>query len=230
MIQMLEFKILSTSPGIRAEFSPSGHELLVYGRGKGTVDLELKWNDDVYKNGQAVGQLTVGDLVFKQKGDKGDKEKTLKVDAIGLASNEKNSGVLEQGTLVKSTVVKSKDFKNDTFDFSDEDIALKVKKYKKVKVLTEGTLKDGESRVIFADYLKSANDNDDMKLIAQDGMFTPTKKRIANKKQGIIDEGRGRSTFDLEYRFDLVDQSDYIKSIGDTKFTAILDEDGDRYW
>ena len=73
-----EFLIKSTSPGIKAEFSPSGHELIVHGRGKGTVDLELKWSDDVYRNGQAVGQLTVGDLVFNQRGDKGDKEKTLK--------------------------------------------------------------------------------------------------------------------------------------------------------
>ena len=220
-------KIKSTSPGIRAEFSPSGNELLVYGKGEGTVDLKFKWRDFISDSGLSVNKLTIGDVVFEQKGYTGEKEKTLKLNAIGLASNEKNSGVLEQGILVKKTVIKSKDFVNDDFDFSDEDIALKVKKYKKVKVLDEGTLKDGESRVIFADYLKSANDNDDMKLIAQDGMFTPTKKYVANKKQGIIDEGRGRSTFDLEYRFDLVDQSDYIKSIGDTKFTAILDKDGD---
>ena len=220
-------KIESTSPGIRAEFSPSGQELLVYGRGKGTVDLKFEWNDKPSESGLSVDKLTVGDVVFEQKGRRGKKEKTLELNAIGLAKNEKNSGVLEQGTLVKRTVIKSKDFKNDTFDFSDEDIALKVKNYKKVKVLGEGKFKDGESRFIFADYLKSANDNDDMKLIAQDGMFTPTKKRIANKNQGIIDGVRGRSTYDLEYRFDLVDQSDYIKSIGDTKFTAILDKDGD---
>ena len=189
-----EFLIKSTSPGIKAEFSPSGRELIVHGRGNGTVDLELKWSDDVYKNGQAVGQLTVGDLVFKQRGKKGDKEKTLKVDAIGLAKNEKNSGILEQGTIVKNREGKVEDISNE----------------------------------IFADYYKSANDDDDIRVKAADGLFTPSNQRRLSKDSDKFvkkyGEGvRGRGTYDLTYRFELDDQSDYIKSVGDARFMSEYD-------
>jgi hypothetical protein len=52
----------------------------------------------------------------------------------------------------------------------------------------------GTSNKIFADYIKSGNDNDDIQIAAAVGTFTSSNKRKAKNS--------GRSTYDLVYRFD----------------------------
>ena len=221
-------KIKSTSPGIEAEFSSNGSELLVYGGSEGTVDLEFKWRDSKTDSGLSVNKLTIGDVVFDQNGYSGKKEKTLRVGAIGLSNKEKNSGILEQGTLVKRTVTKVKDLEIDGFDFSDDEIAFRFREYEKVKVLGEGK-KDDVSNVIFADYYGSANDDDDIKVKASDGLFTPSNRRKLSKDSDEFIEKygegvRGRNTYDLTYRFELDDQSDYVKSVGGARFISKYDD------
>jgi len=77
-----EFKILSTSPGVTAEFSGSNDnnlELIV--KGDGNVTLQLEWDDDpaTRHNGKAVGNLRVAGERFNQKGKNGDQKKTIKI-------------------------------------------------------------------------------------------------------------------------------------------------------
>ena len=75
-----EFKIVSTSPGVTAKFKGSDDsnlELVV--TGTGDVTLELDWDDDKSRNGKAVGRIQVAGEKFKQDGDKGNEEKTIKV-------------------------------------------------------------------------------------------------------------------------------------------------------
>ena len=67
-------------------------------------------------------------------------------------------------------------------------------------IVKQGTKKKeggkGTSNRIFADYLGSANDNDDMQIIVRDGgVFTATRRRI-RKGSNVR-----RSTFDLEFVF-----------------------------
>ena len=58
----------------------------------------------------------------------------------------------------------------------------------------------GSSNRVFADYLGSANDNDDMQIfVKKGGVFTSSNKRRMNRDG---EEGKGRNTFDLEYVFD----------------------------
>ena len=77
-----EFKILD-SPGVTAEFKGSNDnnlELVV--KGDGNVTLQLEWNDDPRRNGEAVGNIKVGGEVWKQrafKNKKGDVKKTIRV-------------------------------------------------------------------------------------------------------------------------------------------------------
>ena len=215
-----EFKILSSSPGIVAAFSPNGKELIVYGRGAGTIDLKLEWEDDPKKNGMAVGKLTVGDVTFRQKGREGKKVKTLKLDAIELASNEKNSGVLEQGTLAKRDLTKKKDRislddlpKKVTKNLDDNEKEILQKELE--ASLVEGREVGSQSRFIFADYLGSTNDDDDMIVVAQDGIFTLGDRSAIKQKS---ENKSSRSTYEIEYEFDLNDQSDYITTFDGAKY------------
>ena len=78
-----EFKILPGSPGVTAEFRGSNDdnlELVV--KGSGDLTLQLEWDDDPKKNGEAVGNIKVAGETWKQrafKDKKGDVKKTIKV-------------------------------------------------------------------------------------------------------------------------------------------------------
>jgi len=100
-------KIKSTSPGVSAKFSGDGSELIV--KGNGDVTLEFKWDDDPNSAGLAVGELKIGSgekvsATFRQIGQKGSEEKTIKVSGGGS-----NDLVPEQGTLKRGSFGKSKD-------------------------------------------------------------------------------------------------------------------------
>ena len=61
----------------------------------------------------------------------------------------------------------------------------------------------GSSNRVFADYLGSANDNDDMQVfVKKGGVFTSSNKRRINR-DGEEGSKKGRGTFDLEYVFDV---------------------------
>jgi hypothetical protein len=58
----------------------------------------------------------------------------------------------------------------------------------------------GSSNRIFADYIGSVNDNDDMQIfVKKGGIFTASNSR---RTPGRREGGKGRNTFDLEYVFD----------------------------
>ena len=81
---------MSTSPGVRAKFSPNGEELIV--RGNGDVTLRLKWSDDPKENGQAVGELKIAGKTFRQRGKSGEQVETIKVSAINYCSKLSKRG------------------------------------------------------------------------------------------------------------------------------------------
>ena len=119
-----EFKILSTSPGVTARFSGSNDgnlELVV--KGKGDVTLQLDWDDDPKRNGEAVGDIRVAGERWKQtafKDKKGDVKKTIKVGA------EDSKEVLGTGGFTvsrdnKSVKMRDGDGKDINSTFSIED-------------------------------------------------------------------------------------------------------------
>ena len=70
----------------------------------------------------------------------------------------------------------------------------------------ENGTKNKETRAssnrVFADYLGSANDNDDMQVfVKKGGVFTSSNRRRINR-DGEEGAKKGRGTFDLEYVFD----------------------------
>ena len=54
---------------------------------------------------------------------------------------------------------------------------------------------EGTGNKIFADFLESANDNDDIQIIADEGQFKSFNKRKVN-------DGKGRTTYDLTYFYE----------------------------
>jgi hypothetical protein len=109
-----EFKILPGSPGVTAEFKGSNDdnlELVV--RGSGDLTLQLKWDDDPKKNGEAVGNIKVAGEVWKQrafKDKKGDVTKTIKVSG---GKGILGSGVYkEKGEVTKTISVKGSSKQN----------------------------------------------------------------------------------------------------------------------
>ena len=78
-----EFEILPSS-GVTAEFSGTNDDdLKLIVKGNGNVTLRLKWDDDKSKNGKSVGNLKVAGEAFRQTGDEGEVEKTIKVGGDG---------------------------------------------------------------------------------------------------------------------------------------------------
>jgi|TARA_Y100000289_G_scaffold51915_1_gene53209 hypothetical protein len=61
------------------------------------------------------------------------------------------------------------------------------------------------SKIIFADYVGSANDNDDMQVRVNRGIFTPSNKKII---KGVGPQGnQKRGTFDLTFRVNVKSES-----------------------
>ena len=66
---------------------------------------------------------------------------------------------------------------------------------------------EGTGKVIFADYVDSRNDNDDIQLTAQRGKFKSSNKRKIKGREGARDDGgtRKKNTYDLTYRLSFRD-------------------------
>ena len=65
----------------------------------------------------------------------------------------------------------------------------------------------GKGNVIFADYVDSKNDNDDIQLSAQRGKFKSSNRTKIKGEEGARDDGgtRKKSTYDLTYRLNFRD-------------------------
>ena len=66
---------------------------------------------------------------------------------------------------------------------------------------------EGTGKVVFADYVDSRNDNDDMQLTAKRGKFKSSNKRKIEGREGAKDDGetRKKNTYDLTYRLNFRD-------------------------
>ena len=66
---------------------------------------------------------------------------------------------------------------------------------------------EGTGKVIFADYVDSRNDNDDIQITAQRGKFKSSNRRKIEGKEGAKDDGttRKKNTYDLTYRLNFRD-------------------------
>lgn len=92
------FKIVSTSPGLRAKFSDDASKLIVSGQSKGNVTLKLKWDDNPRTAGVAVKNIKIDGTQWTQSGGKGSTEKKIKVNAIKAPATQSS----EQKTPTKS--------------------------------------------------------------------------------------------------------------------------------
>mgnify|MGYP001254787504 CR=1 FL=1 len=167
-----EFKIVSTSPGVTAKFSDDATKLIVKGRSSGDVTLKLEWDDNPRTAGISVDSIKIGDTQWIQRGERGNVSRTIKLNRV--VNKKSNSGIVEQGTIKSSSFTKGG------------------------KGLERGS---NPGKVIFADYIGSANDNDDMQIRVNRGIFTPTNRR---KISGSGPQGKQtRNTFDLTFRVDV---------------------------
>ena len=85
-----------------------------------------------------------------------------------------------------------------------------------VEVRKSGTESQIPGQIIFADIIGSANDNDDMQIRCNKGIFTPSNKRKGVK--GTSGQGtQKRNTWDLTFRVDAAEEkiSKPITSIGE---------------
>lgn len=119
--------------------------------------------------------------------------------------NPKDSGVAVRSIKIGDQVWKQTGKKGD--DTKTLNITKKVPGSKD-SYIEQGCIENGtknketkaSSSRIFADYIGSANDNDDMQIfVKKGGVFTSSNRR---RTPSITPGGKGRGTFDLEYVFD----------------------------
>ena len=73
---MLNFTILSTSPGVSAKFSDDGRKLLT--KGSGDVTIRLKYDDNPNYAGEFVRSITIGGYNWrKERKHKGEETRTI---------------------------------------------------------------------------------------------------------------------------------------------------------
>ena len=161
-----ELKIESTDPGVTARFSNDSKKLIVEGPDGSSVSIRFKWNDRS-TSGRVFKTIEVGGALFKQSGNSGQTTKTIK---IGSSTNvvTLDTRKLEQGVLQKG--------------------------FGRPRDVRE-TGSARSSNIVFADYIESANDNNDMQIRCKEGEFTPSDRSRINKD-------RGRGTWKLKYRLD----------------------------
>jgi hypothetical protein len=162
------FTISSASPGLNVRFSDDGKKLVVKGDVGGDVTLKLNWDDNPRTAGVAVKSIKILGETWRQKGTRGEETKTIKL-GKPVKEIEKSARALEQGL--------SKIFGRGE----------------------KGTERgEGEGKIVFADYIGSVNDNDDMQIQCGSGSFTSS-----NKKSQTGTGGQGtktRNTYDLSFR------------------------------
>jgi hypothetical protein len=98
-----EFEIISTSPGVTANFTGSNdNDLRLVVTGTGDVTLKLSWDDDPDSNGKAVGELYVAGKTFDQSGEEGDETKTITVSGTESSSQSRTITVTGDAIIASS--------------------------------------------------------------------------------------------------------------------------------
>ena len=177
--------IIEDVKGGTAKFSSDGRS--IEANGDCSIRITLEWDDNPGDNGVALDSFAIGGKVWTRRGRDGDKTQTIRLDATQFipAAPEEVRLVPEQGT--------SKIFGRGK----------------------KGTESKEPGQIIFADVVGSANDNDDMQIRCNKGIFTPSNKR---KVKGTSGQGtQTRGTWDLTFRVDAAEEkiSKPITSIGE---------------
>ena len=86
------FRIVSTSPGIKARFNSDASKLIVTGKSFGNVTLKFEHDDNPKTSGTAVKQIKVGDKTWKARGEKGQQSLTIDVGRVSGRTETNNSG------------------------------------------------------------------------------------------------------------------------------------------
>ena len=179
--------IIEDVKGGTAKFSNDGRS--IEANGDCSVRITLEWDDNPNVAGKALDSFEIGGKVWRQEGGKeGTKTQTIRLDATQFipAAPEEVRLVPEQGT--------SKVFGRGK----------------------KGTESQIPGQIIFADIIGSANDNDDMQIRCNKGIFTPSNKRKGVK--GTSGQGtQKRNTWDLTFRVDAAEETvaKPITSIGE---------------
>ena len=115
--------------------------------------ITLEWDDNPGDNGKALDSFEIGGKVWRRRGRKGDKTQTINLDATQFvpAPREEVKLVPEQGT--------SKIFGRGQ----------------------KGTESNKPGQIIFADIIGSLNDNDDMQIRCNRGVFTPSNRELLSE-------------------------------------------------
>ena len=167
--------------GGTAKFTDDGRGIEVKGNVIATINLDV--DDNPNTGGVALDSVEINGVTFNRIGSRGEDAKIVRFNATKeintdpIISTTTDGGVVEQGTLLDNKFGKS-DVKNE-----------------------QG--QDSESNTVFADYVRSKNDNNDMMIQCTAGIFTPSNKH-RTKKETSNRSGRRvrRGTWDLTYRFD----------------------------
>jgi hypothetical protein len=128
--------------------------------------------------------VEINGVTFNRIGSKGEDAKlvrfnaTRQVDIKPIATvTTTGNGILEQGCMAKG--------------------------FGRADVKKEGGGQTDPSNIVFADYVRSKNDNNDMMIQCTTGIFTPSNKHRTEKANSNKDgRRRRRGTWDLTYRFD----------------------------
>ena len=164
--------------GGTAKFTDDGRGIEV--KGNVTVTINLDVDDNPGTGGVALDAVEINGVTFNRIGSKGEDAKLVRFNAtkeINVAPVITDGGILEQGCMAKG--------------------------FGKADVKNEGGGQTNPSNIVFADYVRSKNDNNDMMIQCTAGIFTPSNK-TRTKPDIRRDDGKKvrRGTWDLTYRLD----------------------------
>ena len=130
------------------------------------VIIRFEWDDNPNNSGVALDSFEIGGKVWTRRGEEGEKIQTINLDATQFvpAPREEVKLVPEQGT--------SKVFGRGQ----------------------KGTESNKPGQIIFADIIGSLNDNDDMQIRCNRGVFTPSNRTI---KEGTGRQGTQKETLGI---------------------------------
>ena len=177
--------IIEDVKGGTAQFSNDGRSIICNGNVE--VRITLDWDDKPTASGKALDSFEIGGKVWRQEGERGIKTQTIRLDATQAVPSkpEEVKLVAEQGG--------SRVFGRGK----------------------KGTETSKPTKIIFADIVGSANDNDDMQIRCNKGEFTSSNKRRIKGTSGQGTQTRG--TWDLTFKVIESDQTvrKPITSIGE---------------
>ncbi len=169
--------------GGTAKFTDDGRGIEV--KGNVTVTINLDVDDNPNTAGVALDAVEINGVTFNRIGSKGEDAKLVRFNAtrqvdikpIATVTTTTDNGILEQGCMAKG--------------------------FGRADVKKEGGGQTDPSNIVFADYVRSKNDNNDMMIQCTTGIFTPSNKHRTEKANSNKDgRRRRRGTWDLTYRFD----------------------------